>query len=79
VGDGPPDEEDRHPQACDLHLWCAVRELNPQPADSDYSPVDTHGNHWKPLRHNEIQRLSPLDIHGHLSLAVVKRCVEKCV
>ena len=20
-------------QACDLHLWCAVRELNPQPAD----------------------------------------------
>jgi len=40
VGGGPPREEDRHSQACDLHLWCAVRELNPQPADSDYSVVD---------------------------------------
>jgi hypothetical protein len=38
VGGGPPREEDRHSQACDLHLWCAVRELNPQPAD--YSRSD---------------------------------------
>ena len=41
-------------QACDLQLWCAVRELNPQPADSDYSPVDSCRQLWKPLRHNGI-------------------------
>jgi hypothetical protein len=26
---GPPGRRTATPQACDLHLWCAVRELNP--------------------------------------------------
>ena len=36
----PSVKEDRPLQAYDLHLWCAVRDLNPEPADSDYSVVD---------------------------------------
>ena len=79
MGDGPPSEEDRHPQAGDLHIWCAVRELNPQPADSDYSPVTTCRLPWKPLRCNEIRDLSPPDGCRQLSLPVAKRCGEKCV
>ena len=34
---------------------CAVRELNPQPADSDYSLVVSCRWLSKPLRHNEIR------------------------
>ena len=66
-------------QACDLHLWCAVRELNPQPADSDYSSGPRRRMLWKPLCRNEIPRFSPLDIYGQLSSFVVKTCGEKCV
>jgi hypothetical protein len=34
VGGGPPGRRTATLQACDLQVWCAVRELNPQPADS---------------------------------------------
>ena len=42
-------------QACDLQLWCAVRELNHQPADSDYSVVGSRAWLWKPLHRNEFR------------------------
>ena len=56
---------------------CAVRELNPQPADSDYSPVDSCRRLWKPLCRNESR-----DSH-HRSAVVICRClpskyVAKC-
>jgi hypothetical protein len=80
VGRGcPPGRRTATLQGCDLHKQCAVRELNPQPADSDYSPVPMCRLPWKPLRRNEIRDFSPPDVHGQLSLFVVKRCGEKCV
>jgi hypothetical protein len=54
-------------QACDLHLWCAVRELNPQPADSDYSLVDT----WRPLETIAPQRDPAILTTGRLWSLVV--------
>ena len=75
----PSVKEDRHLQAYDLHLWCAVRDLNPEPADSDYSVVVSCRELCKPLRHNEIRDFSPLGGCGWLWLDVAKRCGEKCV
>ena len=56
-------------QACDLHKQCAVRELNPQPAGSDYSVVRSCRWLRKPLRSNEIR-----DSH-HRSAVVSCRCL----
>ena len=39
---------------------CAVRDLNPEPADSDSSVVVSCRLLWKPLRYNEICDFSPL-------------------
>src|ERR1035437_5727814 len=50
-------EMDRHPFRAQS---CAVRDLNPEPADSDYSLMRSCGWLWKPLRRNEIRRISPL-------------------
>jgi hypothetical protein len=33
-------KEDRHVAGLWPAPWCAVRDLNPEPADSDYSVVD---------------------------------------
>jgi len=33
VSGGPPGRRTATPQACDLQFWCAVRDLNPEPAD----------------------------------------------
>ena len=79
MGGGPPGKRTATLQACDLHVWCAVRELNPQPADSDYSVVRSRRWLWKPLRHNEIGLFSPPDACCWLWILVVKRCGEKCV
>ena len=34
---GPPDRRTATWQVCDLHLWCAVRDSNPEPADYSQS------------------------------------------
>jgi len=36
---GPLRRRTANLQACDLHRWCAVRELNPQPADYSHSEL----------------------------------------
>jgi hypothetical protein len=54
VDGGLPGRKSATLQACDLRKQCAVRELNPQPADSEHSVVDSCAKLWKPLRDNGI-------------------------
>jgi hypothetical protein len=72
-------KEDRHVAGLWPALWCPVRDLNPEPADSDCSGVDSCRKLWKPVRHRQIRGFSPLGTCGWLWLIVAKRCGEKCV
>ena len=50
---GPPGGRTANPQACDAPT--VRREgMNTQPADSDYSVVDSCQSLWKPFRHRNL-------------------------
>ena len=54
---GPPGKRTATLQVCDLHRQCAVRELNPQPADSDYQlwvAVASCENHYVATKSDEL-------------------------